>query len=554
MTPSIMTGDLGFPLLDSQVFTVEALDRSKIVKMTLPEVLASLSRDEIGVFPGLRPHQRHVWHAFLCQIATLALLKAGSATLPADGDTWRRLLLALTPEDPDGAAWALISPIRRPAFLQPPVPGGSLDVLKNIVLTPDSLDVLLTSKNHDIKGEVMVNASPEHWAYALVSLQTQEGFSGNTLYGISRMNGGFASRPGIGVVPPGGLGARFQRDVLRILDIRPRALASYQYLSSGGLGLVWLRAWDGNTSLRLDELDLYYVEICRRVRLVMHEGEIIARTVGSKVARIDAKGLAGDSGDPWTPLVPDGGARKALTVSGDGFMYHRLVPILFPGTAPTAIRPAPLQEIADSDADEGLSILARALVRGQGVTEGYHERRVPVSRALKRAIGPKRMADEVAALASLMVEDAGTMGKKVLFPSALTAFTAAPSAGERKRDDASATARAGNVVARFQELVDDVFFVRFNEVVTRMATAPDRSAEQAPVRWEWITELRTMALAALMEALAGVPSGAMRRDRTRVRAERRFANAFMRYFAGYNPAGGTPGNTSGTGRTSASVP
>lgn len=539
MSSSIAVSHLGFPLLDTQIFTVEGLDRADSTKLTLPEVLAALSRNEISVFPALRPHQRHVWHAFLCQVAVLALFREGRSTLPRDIESWRSLLLALTPDHPDGAAWALISPVNKPAFLQPPVPGGSIDALKNTVPTPDALDVLLTSKNHDIKRAVMASASPEHWAYALVSLQTQEGFSGNTLYGVSRMNGGFASRPGVGVVPPGDLGARFQRDVLRMLEIRPQLLDTYPYKSAGGLGLVWLAEWDGTSSIRPDKLDVYYVEICRRVRLVEHDGRIHARTVGSKVPRIDAKGLTGDTGDPWTPLVRDGDGRKALTVGGDGFMYHRLVPILFPDGSPTAIKPAPLQEIADSDTDEGLSILARALVRGQGVTEGYHEREVPVSRALRRAIGPRRPTDEIAALAAVRVEDAGTMGKKVLFPAALTAFTAAPGQGERTRDDATAKSRAGSIVVRFQELVDDVFFVRFNEAVTRIAAADDRSAEMAQVRWEWIDGLRSMGREALAEALAVAPGGVMRRDRTRVRAERRFVRAFARYFAGYNPDDGT---------------
>lgn len=540
MTKSGITDGLRFPLLDVPVFTVTGPEFPESTQLTLPEVLAALSRDAITVFSALRPHQRHVWHAFLTQVATLALLKDERSTLPVEASKWRALLLGLTPQHPDGAAWALVSPLDRPAFLQAPEPSNSIKVLKKQVPTPDALDVLVTSTNHDVKRTIMESATPEHWAYALVSLQTQEGYSGNTLYGISRMNGGWGSRPGVGVVPPGGLGARFKRDVLRLLELRPRLLETYPYPSGGGVGLVWLSAWDGATSLRPPDLDLYYIEICRRARLVEDDGVLRARTVGSKVPRIDAKGLAGDSGDPWTPLVPDGDGRKALTVSVEGLVYHRVVPILFPDSSPTAIRPSPLQEVAPSDPVDGLSILARVLVRTDKGTEGYHERLVPVSRAVRQGFGPKQATDEMAALAAARVADAGTLATKVVYAAALTAFIAAPSAGERARDDNTAKARAGTATLRFQELVDGVFFTRFNEAVKTIADASDTVAARREVRWSWILELRTLGQSVLADVLSVAPTGAMRRDRTRVRAERRFASAFARYFAEHNPATAAP--------------
>ena len=47
---------------------------------TLPAVFDLLLRDEIAGFPALRPHQRHAWHAFLVQLGTVALLRAGLKT------------------------------------------------------------------------------------------------------------------------------------------------------------------------------------------------------------------------------------------------------------------------------------------------------------------------------------------------------------------------------------------------------------------------------------------------------------------------------------------
>ena len=46
-----------------------------------------------------------------------------------------------------------------------------------------------------------------------------------------------------------------------------RRSRNIDFFDDNGLALVWLSPWDGATSLRPEELDPYYVEICRRVRL-----------------------------------------------------------------------------------------------------------------------------------------------------------------------------------------------------------------------------------------------------------------------------------------------
>ena len=85
-------------------------------------VFAALSRGEAWSFPALRPHQREPWHAFTVQVAALALIRAGIDTLPESEDAWRDLLIGLTPDYPDGEAWALVvEDWSKPALLQPPV-------------------------------------------------------------------------------------------------------------------------------------------------------------------------------------------------------------------------------------------------------------------------------------------------------------------------------------------------------------------------------------------------------------------------------------------------
>jgi CRISPR system Cascade subunit CasA len=396
--------------------------------------------------------------------------------------------------------------------------------------TPDALDMLVTAKNHDVKRAAMASGRPEHWAYALVSLQTQEGFLGAGNYGVSRMNGGFASRPGFGVAPSARPGDRVTRDVRRLLALRARLLDEHPYYPDrGGRGLLWLAPWDGKLSLPPSTLDPFYVEVCRRVRLAADSitGELHALATGSAAARVDAKALSGRTGDPWTPLMPGGDGRKALTVDAGGLTYKRLVPLLFPRPSdPKAPTRAPLQEVADDDADEGLAVVARAVVRGQGKTEGFHERRVPVSRTMRPFLGPVVASDAAAKLAGERVEDAGLFARKVLYPAALAVFTAAPSSAERARDDDTAKARAGRAVARLDARVDASFFAALD---TELAMRDDPDAARAE-RARWLLHLRDVGRAVLDEVLAAAPTAAMRHHRTRVRALRRFDAAFRRHF------------------------
>ena len=182
------------------------------------------------------------------------------------------MLLALTPNDGDGAAWSLVSPPERPALLQAPVPGGDLSEFKlkdeDSILTPDELDVQANSKKHDLKSKAIRSTEPEYWLFALVSLQTQENYWGKFNYGISRIAHGNAARPVVGIEPSGGPGNRFRRDLTAALASRESLLDRYpDRPSKHGVGLVWLLPCDGALQLQLKELDIFYVEVCRRVRL-----------------------------------------------------------------------------------------------------------------------------------------------------------------------------------------------------------------------------------------------------------------------------------------------
>lgn len=476
-------------------------------RLTLPGVFAALLRDaatrggEIESFPALRPHQRHAWHSCLALIGALALRTAGRSDLPTDEAYWTTLLRGLTPAHPGDEPWSLVAPPDKPAFLQPPLPDGKLADLKNTVATPDALDMLVTAKNHDLKREVMADAAPDDWLFALVTLQTMEGFLGAGNYGISRMNGGFANRVAVSIAPPGGPGAHLARDIHRLLALHP------EKPEAGRLALVWLEPWDGAASIRPDKLDPYYVEICRRVRLFESNGKLAARSGGSKAPRIVAI-PGGLTDDPWAPVVTDsGGTSKVFTLDAGGFGYRRMVQIMF---GREAIEPSPLQKIAPDDAQQGLVMLARALVRGQGKTEGYHERRVAISNSIAGFLGRKEATDALADAAGARVEIASEVQNRVLKTALLALFENGPEQIDLRDDGASR--RADAFLKRFDAEVDRDFFPRLWE---EFEDGADRDA----VRRAWIDDLLRAARRLVDEADRGSSKAVKRRYRARARAE-----------------------------------
>ena len=271
-------------------------ERAEPREVDLPTLLAAYTDDRVLDFPFLRPHQRAPWHSFCVQLAALALHRAGRDAVVADAATWRELLRGLTAEWPEDEPWRLVvEDVTKPAFMQPPVPAGSGDPHRTPIRTADDLDVLVTAKNHGVKQGIGTDASPAAWVAALVLLQTTGGFLGAGNYGISRMNGGFATRPWVGLVPPGGLGAHWRRDVTVLLRHRDWFFERVEeFAEADGAALLWCLPWDGERSLGLDELDPWFIEICRRVRLYRDEsGTITAKSVGSSARARRRQGAQG---------------------------------------------------------------------------------------------------------------------------------------------------------------------------------------------------------------------------------------------------------------------
>ncbi len=500
---------------------------SRTACLSLPAVFATLMRDRTTAFPALRPHQVHTWHMFLAQLGAVALNTAGRGDLPEDEEDWRGLLRGLTASFAGDEPWQLVvTDPASPAFMQPPAPEG-LDAFKGRIETADDLDPLVTAKNHDLKSAQALEAELDDWLFALVDLQTMEGFLGAGNYGISRMNGGFSSRMFLGLAPPGGLGGHLRRDIRMLLDTRTALLADPafpNYREEGGLALVWTRAWDGAASIGLEDLDPYYIEICRRIRFVEEDGRLIARTAGTKAARIDAKAISGLTGDPWAPIDQKNG--KALSLTAAGFGYRQLINILFGENN----RPPPAaQSHAFDGSNDDLLLIARGLARGQGKTEGFHERLLPVSPAVANAMGVEEKRVRLGSLATTQAGEVATLAKILRGAIAIVASGGRP-LNETSKDD---YARAEPFTRRLEQHADTAFFpalwARFE------AKEADKEDAANKAEHAFVATLSREARTLFNEAADTVPCASIQRYRARARAERSFDGRLFHEFPFLRP-------------------
>ncbi|ODN66293.1 hypothetical protein A6302_04450 [Methylobrevis pamukkalensis] len=458
-----------------------------------------MTRSEVTTFPALRPHQRPAWHMFLVQLAVLSLDAAGLRELPESEAGWREILRGLTADFPEDEPWHLIVADRkRPAFLQPPDPGG----LKwSKVATADALDMVITSRNHDLKREIAREAAPQDWLFALVSLQTMEGYSGRSNYGIARMNGGSSSRVLIGLAPasPGRSDVDpslwWQRDVGRLLETRS---------GLAGKALLWLEPWPEGEALDLAALDPQFIEVCRRVRLAEKNGRISAERSTSSAARIAAEEAKGNTGDPWTPVDFQG---KAFTLGeGADWTNERLVRLLFKTggrkwNAPLLARPFPGEEA------EPMLLIAEAFARGNSKTDGFRSRVIPVPKAiLQEFLGPRPVD-----VADGLLKDIAAIELALRNGLALVAAR-----GEQEKVKKPHYERTRSACEALRREADRLFFT---ELWDRVEATVD--ADFTRLRLAFLEKLAEAARKEFQAALTAIPCASLMRPRAEVRGKAR---------------------------------
>ena len=485
-------------------------------RTSLPALLAAMARGEVRGFPALRPHQRPAWHMFLVQLGALALWTAGHDGPPPDAETWAEVLRGLTPDHPDDSPWRLtVADWSKPAFLQAPAPDG----LKwSEVATPDALDMLIAARNHDLKQAVARQATAEDWTYALVSLQTCEGYGGKGNNGIARMNGGSSSRPLLGLAPTKGEDMSLDpstwwaRDVKLLLAAREKG--GHSGLGTlGGPALLWCLDWPEGGQLGIRTLDPWFIEICRRVRLTESDGQLSAQRATSKGTRIDAKALRGNTGDPWTPVDTSG---KSLTLGERGdFHYHRLCDLLFSGNWNRPLLACP------GDAESGdMLVVAEAFARGNSKTGGFKSRVVPVP----GRVVPLFSSDVVGSLASEQMKEIESFDKALGYALALTA------AGGKTEDGAVGKrhfAHAGPARKRFDRAADRLFFPSLWRRTGATTESDDAVFE---TKRAFLADLWEAAKSAFEAALPSIPCPVVLRPRAEARARRALRNRVRKLY------------------------
>ncbi len=508
-------------------------------RASLPELLALLGEDRVDSLPGLQRHQEDAFHIFLCYLAGAVLDRQGRAEPRQSAVFWLEGIRALTNAegcDNDDAWTLVVDDPTRPAFLQAPAPSREVYMREYVferktnkprkakATTPAALDVLQTARNHDIKAARGWSDEPEAWCYALLTMQTMTGYSGRGNQSISRMNGGYGSRPCVGWQEHRRAGTRFLRDTAVLLSHRSTWLEQpYPYRNVGKV-LLWLQAWDGEVPLPLSTLDPFYLEIARRIRLISTQDGYRALAATASSPRIAAKDQKGNLGDPWIPINIEKGS--ALTVQGTGLTPKLLRELLFPDGV---YNPAVMQDVSAGQGAGWLS--ASVLVGGDCTTDGFHEAAIRIPEKIRPVVFGKSPArDRLAGLSKQGLETAARIQYKALRPALFALMEGGPDSIHPDKTEIShwVDKAAGAYSRHWNPLYFDWLWSTLDQ--------PDDAAALKP----WFEQLRKLAETTLEQAFDRVPLRSGRNYRGKTRARGMFYGSLHKHFKDYMEANHEP--------------
>ncbi|HWO99906.1 MAG TPA: type I-E CRISPR-associated protein Cse1/CasA [Methylococcus sp.] len=423
-----------------------------VTKVSLPALLARLATGEVEGYTGLRAHQADPWHVFLVQLAASILARHPRDPLPQEESFWHKGLLDLA--EGKASAWHLVvEDVTQPAFLQHPLKSQEeIKTFKRKAATPDELDVLVTAKNHDVKMARMQPDTVEAWMFACLMYQTTSGYLGAGKYGILRMNSGAGSRAILAQIKSLHPSARFQEEVEVLCAMRDEVLQGSFGYKARGVVLTWLAPWDrAGHQYTLGDLEPWFIEACRPLRLTAQGGVLQALGTTSKARQIGPKAVEnGDVGDPWTALnVTDKKkGRSALTVSSTGFTPELVANLLFQ----QGYELTRLQDVRD---EQDGWFAGSVLVRGQGTTEGFHRIAVPVPGKAKGWLRRENKRKQLGKLASDLLGDAKEI-QKSLRAALMALAEGGPEQVDYDRDAIKAWVQAA--LQDFARAWEDTFF------------------------------------------------------------------------------------------------
>lgn len=515
-------------LLDEGVFRVVGADDAHEC-LTLPQVLARLSVGEDLAFTALRPHQRAPWHAFLVQLAYLALEGEDSPKPPLTPAAWVARLRGLTSSHPDDGPWCLINTDwQQPAFLQAPCSAGHVADFVRTFDAAQDIDVLVTARHHDEKsGKLLLQADTlDNLVYAMVALQGMTPGLGRGNHNSMRVNGYYGSRSQFRLAFARGSGSEFIRDLTVLLEVRGELADRFaerhpQADLTSLYRLLWLQPWDEG-ALPISAVHPLCLEVCRRVRLVREEGKLMLRRAGSKAMRVAAKDLHGDVMDPWIPVVC-GDVPKAFTAQSHSLGYRSLQALLFDDSKfrkPLLARPSE----AERRANQPGTWIAQVLVSGDGGTDGLlmRELHVPAPVLTQMKSAPAAMALRSQQFVNL----AGLASGKVV-RSAFLQFVDGSDDVDWKNRDFERVVKPW--VDRYEQAIDEAFFVQLFDTIAR--DLDDNNAQQ-----QWVAWLAQAARIQLSVAALALPTRDNSRQFARARAERFLHLSLRKHFGTWLPS------------------
>lgn len=447
-----------YDLLVEPTFTVR-VGSQPAAQRDLPQVLSFLGagkRDQPETeveFQALQPHQRHAWYSLLVHLGALALREIGE-TDPLQGEArYRQGLLKLS----GGRPWWLIEPdVSKPGFLQVPTDGRLLseENLKNRLLTPDELDVIPQGANHSRKRRSIVDSRPEHWVYAMASVQGQ-GVAVAKYRACVRSTG--SGRICVTLAEALSLSARYVRDVRIALDERQEIARTHKL--TGKRLLLWLESWDGETALGAEDVAPLFVDSPRILRVLREKGKLVAYCRMTAASRV----LLGTSGgDLWTPISRAEKSKGRSLGFGGGETEDRLRHTDVVGQTGYAklhslvfgedtIKPASVRHPIDGSG----YLIVSGLITNKGKTLGYHERTIPIQSKFVSDLGLDNAQSRMAALSREHVQIAADI-EEVLGQALYTLMLGeeAPRKSLKKRNEK----QHGRILSVFESALDDEFF------------------------------------------------------------------------------------------------
>jgi len=495
--------------------------------VTLPGMLACLARDEVDSFPALRPHQAPSWHMFLVQLAALGLHRAGIDALPTTESEWVKVLRGLTLEFPGDEPWRLVvEDPSKPAFMQSPIPHEA--EVQEPIATPDALDLLTTARNHDLKRGIARIASSDDWIFALVCLQTMAPSGGGQggYRQIARIKGGWSFRPFAALEPLDPLkpcsyasfGAAFRRNVRVLLSTRESLLLSDEiHKKNGGIALLWTCQWEEGSPLQLQELDLWFIEVSRRIRLSFEGGKIVAAKGTARGPRVAAEQFNGSIGDPWAPVHRT--KNEMFSLGSRGFDYKLIVDLFI--SREDWIVPV-LAEHSDIDDENGMfALVLHAFSHDKkGNSRGLRSRVLPIGGRTARVLrlGPKR--DALHELACEQVREIETYHEALRHSLALFAGSGDQEKCDKdKREKKKFYPRASAAKTSFDRAADEVFFEHLWARFEAQDEGPERLKFEAE---QFARVLYQRANVVFEDALPAIPCPSLYRPRAEARARSKF--------------------------------